>query len=61
MKGIIVGQIALAISNFSLEQPAAVPERKQNEEFNLNKLSYRIDREPESWQGRGNRKKPRVK
>ncbi|WP_151765751.1 hypothetical protein [Acinetobacter colistiniresistens] len=61
MKRIIIGYIAK--SNFALEIGKALPEPKirDTEVFNLNKLNYRNDREPEAWQGKGNRKKPRVK
>ncbi|WP_457970605.1 hypothetical protein [Acinetobacter calcoaceticus] len=60
MKRIVLGHIvSLSMPvGFAESIPAEVPELELKMPKNL---SYSIPREPEPWQGKGNRRKPRVK
>lgn len=59
MKRIVLGHIAALVADSKYAEESPVKERK--DEFNLKKLHYSIPKEPETWQGKGNRRKPRVK
>lgn len=60
MKRIVLGHIVGASMAHAFAEviPAEVPELELKMP---NNLKYSIPKEPEPWQGKGNRRKPRVK
>lgn len=59
MRRIVLAHLVASLA--ANEYAEAAPVKERGNKFNLNKLHYSIPKEPEPWQGKGNRKKPRVK